>query len=79
MQYIYNIPPTTIPIRITGKNTTVQSNVMIPQDAFNPNIKNFPINQIKQIANNTDNIFYSFLSYQIKHPLLFLLHFRCEF
>lgn len=67
----YNIPPTTIPTRITGKNMTVQRNFIIPQDAFNPNIKNFPINQIKQITNNTDNIFYSFLPYQIKHCLLF--------
>ena len=36
-------------------------------------------NWIKQNRNNTDNIFSSFLPYQIKHPLLFLLHLRCEF
>ena len=35
-------------------------NFMIPQDAFKPNIKNFPTNQIIQIVNNTDNIFFSF-------------------
>ena len=46
--------------KITGKNTTVQSSFKIPQDAFTPNIKNFPINQIMHIANNNDNIFYSF-------------------
>ena len=57
---IYISPPTTIPIKITGKNTTVQSNFRIPHDVFIPNIKNFPINQIIQIANNNDNIFYSF-------------------
>ena len=39
---IYINPPTTIPINITGKKMTVQSNFMIPQDAFKPNIKNFP-------------------------------------
>ena len=53
-------PPTTIPINITGKKITVQSNFIIPQDAFNPNIKNFPTNQIIQIVNNNDNIFFSF-------------------
>jgi hypothetical protein len=57
---IYSSPPTTSPIRITGKNTTVQSNFIIPQDAFTPNIRNFPINQIIQNANNNDNIVYSF-------------------
>ena len=46
-----------MPINITGKKITVQSNFIIPQDAFNPNIKNFPTNQIIQIANNNDNIF----------------------
>ena len=57
---MYISPPTTIPINITGKKITVQSNFIIPQDAFNPNIKNFPTNQIIQIANNNDNIFFSF-------------------
>ena len=57
---MYSSPPITIPINITGKKITVQSNFIIPQDAFNPNIKNFPTNQIIQIANNNDNIFYSF-------------------
>ena len=57
---MYISPPITIPINITGKKITVQSNFIIPQDAFNPNIKNFPTNQIIQIANNNDNIFYSF-------------------
>ena len=55
---IYIKPPTTIPIRITGKKTTVQSSFRIPQDAFIPNIKIFPINQIIHIANNSDNIFF---------------------
>lgn len=54
---IYINPHTTIPINIMGKKITVQSNFMIPQDAFKPNIKNFPTNQIIQIVNNTDNIF----------------------
>lgn len=54
---IYINPPTTIPINITGKKITVQSNFMIPQDAFKPNIKNFTINQSIQIVNNIDNIF----------------------
>ena len=54
---IYINPHTTIPINIMGKKITVQSNFIIPQDAFKPNIKNFPINQIIQIVNNTDNIF----------------------
>ena len=57
---MYISPPTTIPINITGKKITVQSNFIIPQDAFNPNIKNFPTNQIIQIVNNNDNIFFSF-------------------
>ena len=57
---IYINPPTTIPINITGKKITIQSNFMIPQDAFKPNIKNFPTNQIIQIVNNTVNIFFSF-------------------
>ena len=38
---IYINPPTTIPINITGKKITIQSNFMIPQDAFKPNIKIF--------------------------------------
>ena len=54
---MYISPPTTIPLNITGKKITVQSNFIIPQDAFNPNIKNFPTNQIIQIVNNNDNIF----------------------
>ena len=54
---MYISPPITIPINITGKKITAQSNFIIPQDAFNPNIKNFPTNQIIQIANNNDNIF----------------------
>lgn len=41
---MYIIPPTTIPINITGKKITVHSSFIIPQDAFNPNIKNFPTN-----------------------------------
>ena len=57
---MYISPPITIPINITGKKITVQSSFIIPQDAFNPNIKNFPTNQIIQIVNNNDNIFYSF-------------------
>ena len=39
---------------------TIFSSFKIPKDAFTPNIKNFPINQIMHIANNNDNIFYSF-------------------
>ena len=57
---MYISPPTTIPINITGKKITVQSNFIIPQDALNPKTKNFPTNQIIQIANNNDNIFFSF-------------------
>ena len=59
---IYINPPTTIPINITGKKITVQSNFRIPQDAFKPNIKNFPTNQIIQIVNNNDNIFFLLLT-----------------
>ena len=55
---IYINPPTTIPINITGKKITVQSNFMIPQDAFKPNIKNFTTNKSIQIVNNIDNIFF---------------------
>ena len=40
---IYINPHTTIPINIMGKKITVQSNFMIPQDAFKKNIKNFPL------------------------------------
>ena len=54
---MYSSPPTTIPINITGKKITVQSSFIIPQDALNPKIKNFPTNQIIQIVNNNDNIF----------------------
>ena len=57
---MYISPPITIPINITGKKITVQSSFIIPQDALNPKTKNFPTNQIIQIANNNDNIFYSF-------------------
>ena len=53
---IYISPPTTIPINITGKKITVQSSFIIPQDALNPKIKNFPTNQIIQIVNNNDNV-----------------------
>ena len=59
---MYISPPITIPINITGKKITVQSNFRIPQDAFKPNIKNFPINQIIQIVNNNDNIFFLLLT-----------------
>ena len=55
---IYINPPTTIPIRITGKNTTEQSSLKIPQEAFTPNINNFHINPIMHIANINDNIFF---------------------
>ena len=54
---MYISPPITIPINITGKKITVQSSFIIPQDALNPKIKNFPTNQIIQIVNNNDNIF----------------------
>ena len=57
---MYISPPITIPINITGKKITVQSSFIIPQDALNPKTKNFPTNQIIQIVNNNDNIFYSF-------------------
>ena len=57
---MYISPPITIPINITGKKITVQSSFIIPQDALNPKTKNFPTNQIIQIANNNDNIFFSF-------------------
>ena len=57
---MYISPPTTIPINITGKKITVQSSFIIPQDALNPKTKNFPTNQIIQIVNNNDNIFFSF-------------------
>ena len=46
---MYISPPTTIPINITGKKITVQSNFIIPQDAFNTN-KN-----INQNANTNEN------------------------
>ena len=57
---MYISPPTTIPINITGKKITVQSSFIIPQDALNPKTKNFPTNQIMQIVNINDTIFYSF-------------------
>ena len=75
---MYISPPTTIPINITGKKITVQSNFIIPQDALNPKTKNFPTNQIIQIVNNNDNIFY--LSPSKTHSdmyLSFFLFFFC--
>ena len=72
---MYISPPTTIPINITGKKITVQSSFIIPQDAFNPNIKNFPTNQIIQIVNNNDNIFLLLL----KLILICVFHFFCSF
>ena len=72
---MYISPPITIPINITGKKITVQSSFIIPQDAFNPNIKNFPTNQIIQIANNNDNIFLLLL----KLILICVFHFFCSF
>ena len=72
---MYISPPITIPINITGKKITVQSNFIIPQDAFNPNIKNFPTNQIIQIVNNNDNIFLLLL----KLILICVFHFFCSF
>ena len=71
---MYISPPTTIPINITGKKITVQSNFIIPQDALNPKAKNFPTNQIIQIANNNDNIFYSFWHVSFIFSVLFLLN-----
>ena len=71
---MYISPPITIPINITGKKITVQSSFIIPQDAFNPNIKNFPTNQIIQIVNNNDNIFYSFWHVSFIFSVLFLLN-----
>ena len=72
---MYISPPTTMPINITGKKITVQSSFIIPQDAFNPNIKNFPTNQIIQIVNNNDNIFLLLL----KLILICVFHFFCSF
>lgn len=72
---MYISPPTTIPINITGKKITVQSNFIIPQDALNPKTKNFPTNQIIQIANNNDNIFLLLL----KLILICVFHFFCSF
>ena len=72
---MYISPPTTIPINITGKKITVQSSFMIPQDALNPNIKNFPTNQIIQIVNNNDNIFLLLL----KLILICVFYFFCPF
>ena len=71
---MYISPPITIPINITGKKITVQSSFIIPQDALNPNIKNFPTNQIIQIANNNDNIFYSFWHVSFIFSVLFLIN-----
>ena len=45
---------------VPEKKITVQSSFIIPQDALNPKTKNFPTNQIIQIVNNNDNIFFSF-------------------
>ena len=72
---MYISPPITIPINITGKKITVQSSFIIPQDAFNPNIKNFPTNQIIQIVNNNDNIFLLLL----KLILICVFHLFCSF
>ena len=71
---IYINPPTTIPINITGKKITVQSNFMIPQDAFKPNIKNFTINQSIQIVNNIDNIFFLLLILIFIYPNVLSSH-----
>ena len=68
-------PPSTIPIKMTGKKTTVQSSFRIPQDALSPNIKNFPTKPIIQIVNNNDNITFSFWLYSIISRSLFLLFF----
>ena len=70
---MYISPPITIPINITGKKITVQSSFIIPQDALNPKTKNFPTNQIIQIINNNDNIFYSFWHVSFIFSVLFLL------
>ena len=72
---MYISPPITIPINITGKKITVQSSFIIPQDALNPKTKNFPTNQIIQIANNNDNIFLLLL----KLILICVFHFFCSF
>ena len=55
---MYISPPKTIPINITGKNTTVQSSFIIPQEAFTPKTNSFHINPIIQITNNNDSMFY---------------------
>ena len=57
---IYINPPTTIPINITGKKITVQSNFRIPQDALSPNIKNFPTHY-KQYG-NTEALYDNYMS-----------------
>ena len=54
---MYINPPTTIPIRTKGNNTTVTKNFDIPQATLIPKNNNLPNTHIIQIANNSDNIF----------------------
>ena len=75
---MYISPPTTIPINITGKKITVQSSFIIPQDALNPNIKNFKKNKYLLLARNLKEkaiyIMYSILGLEFTAKLVSKLY-----
>lgn len=75
---IYNNPPATIPINITGKNTTIQSSFKIVQDALIPNINSLQTNQIMQTANKIDNMFLLLLPFSYEWLNVFVFVFFSE-
>ena len=56
----FTSPTISIPIKITGKNTTIKTNLEIPHAALIPKKNNFPKIPNKKIKNNIVNIFCSF-------------------
>ena len=52
----FTSPTISIPIKITGKNTTIKTNLEIPHAALIPKKNNFPKIPNKKIKNNIVNI-----------------------
>ena len=69
-------PTTSIPIKITGKNTNIMINFEIPHAALIPKKNNFPKIPNKKIKNNIVNIVYSlFLVKLYVFGFLLLIHY----
>ena len=69
----FTSPTTNIPSKITGKNTTIKTNLEIPHAALIPKKNNFPKIPNKKIKNNIVNISCSFFLLVQLYALGFLL------